>query len=85
MVHEGVRVFKDSSGWYLLIFSKCANMKDGKCGIYEKRPYTCREHSAKDCEQSRGLNAGTERYFEDTAQFEDYCRNKFKSWDKRFE
>jgi uncharacterized protein len=85
MLHKGVHVFSDSSGWSLLAFADCLNMEGGLCKDYENRPFTCREHSDKDCEKRRGLKAGTELYFDSAAKLDAYCSKRFKTWKNRYQ
>ncbi|MCW8879202.1 MAG: YkgJ family cysteine cluster protein [Kangiellaceae bacterium] len=83
--HINTHIFKDSDGWYLLLYEKCQHLQpSGQCGIYEKRPFVCREHDNKECEFDYEFNEGTELYFVDYESFDNFCRQKFKSWDKRF-
>lgn len=84
--HQGVHVFKDSNGWYLLIKTPCNHlMDDYRCGIYLKRPAICREHSTDHCERDVPIDEGCDLYFQDYTALDDYCRKRFKQWDKRFE
>lgn len=86
MVHENTNVFKDAGGWYVLVYTPCKHLKkNGECAIYERRPYTCREHSSQECEFEATIPDTAELYFEDDRSLEDYCRKRFKTWDKRYE
>ena len=82
--HEGINIFKDDEGWYVLINNRCINLKsDGKCSIYEKRPITCREHSVDNCDADNAIRDLAQLFFSDAASLSTYCRKRFKSWDKR--
>lgn len=81
--HVGVEVFKDDGGWHLLFEGRCAHLQDdGRCGIYETRPLTCREHSSDTCEGDTTRELGFDKYFKDYESLLAYCRKKFKNWDK---
>jgi Fe-S-cluster containining protein len=83
--HENIRIYKDDEGWYLLVERKCLHLQeDGRCGIYEKRPHVCRQHSNDYCEFDAPAEEGFDLYFHDYAQLEKYCKKRFKSWSKRF-
>jgi hypothetical protein len=85
LLHKNVKAFKDSSGWYLIIYNACVHLKrNGKCSIYENRPITCREHSVEKCEYKNSVSNTAIRYFNSFKSLEDYCRKKFKTWDNRF-
>jgi hypothetical protein len=85
LYHKNVKLFRDSSGWHLLIYNPCVHLKNnGKCAIYENRPITCREHSSDYCEYDNPIEKSAIQYFGDYKSLEDYCKNKFKTWDRRF-
>ncbi|KQC07894.1 MAG: hypothetical protein APR62_05700 [Smithella sp. SDB] len=85
LFHKNVKAFKDSSGWYLIIYNACIHLgHDGKCSIYENRPITCREHSVENCEFKSSVSKTATRYFDSYKSLENYCRKKFKTWDNRF-
>jgi uncharacterized protein len=84
--HKRTTVFKDSKGWYLLINNPCSHLKvSGGCAIYEKRPKACREHSAKECEYDGSIEEASILYFNSSRSLEEYCKKRFKRWDKRHE
>lgn len=83
--HQGVHAFKDEDGWFLRIMRDCEHLqKDGRCGIYATRPLVCREHSNDLCELDTSVESSSALYFENHAQLEKYCRQRFKCWDRRF-
>ena len=83
--HHNVHIFKDMDGWFLLITGDCEHLQDnGMCGIYETRPLICREHSNDYCEYDSSIPEGSELYFRNHGELDRYCRERFKSWDKRF-
>ncbi|MEJ2107946.1 MAG: YkgJ family cysteine cluster protein [Acidiferrobacteraceae bacterium] len=85
--HHDVQVYKDDDGWFLLVNNRCNHLgEDGRCGIYEKRPQICREHSNDDCEFNSPAGADDfELFFPDYETLDKYCRKRFKSWDRRWE
>jgi len=86
IAHKGIHVFKDENGWYLLSMTKCEYvMPDNRCGIYDKRPLICREHSFDACEKDVPINEGCEYYFTSFDELDAYCRKRFRTWDKRIE
>ena len=85
LYHENVKAFRDATGWHLIIYNSCVHLKrDGKCAIYDNRPITCREHSVDDCEFDNPIDEAAIQYFDNYQSLENYCRKKFKTWDKRF-
>ncbi len=84
--HKLVHIYKDSDGWYLLFLSECQHLQEnGQCGIYEKRPMICREHSNDHCEFDTSIEESSELYFRDYDDLDKYCEKRFKSWRQRFE
>ncbi len=84
--HVNTHLYKDDDGWYLLFLNSCEHLLgDGRCGIYEIRPQICREHSSDACEFDTTLEAISQHYFYNFKQLDEYCRKRFKTWDKRFE
>ena len=83
--HKNLHIYKDSDGWYLLFLNECQHLQsDGRCGIYETRPKICRDHTNDFCEYDITIEESSELYFSDHKALDDYCRKRFKSWDKRF-
>ncbi len=83
--HRGVRIYRDCDGWAVQSMNSCEHvLPGGGCGIYETRPMICREHSNEDCEFVR---PDDESILEFTSydQLDEYCRKKFKGWDRRFD
>ena len=84
IAHKGIHIFKDGNGWYLLSSTPCQFLLDDyRCGIYETRPLICREHSNDSCEFDVPIDEGCYLYFQNYQQLDDYCRNRYKTWDKR--
>lgn len=82
--HRDVRVYKDDDGWFLLVENPCLHLQtDGRCGIYEQRPAICRSHSNEFCEADAPAEASFDLYFPDYASLLAYCRQRFRSWDRR--
>lgn len=83
--HQGVSIYKDEDGWYLLVDTPCQHLQaNGNCGIYHQRPDICRHHSNDYCEYDAPAEDSFEKYFPDYASLLAYCRQRFKTWDKRF-
>lgn len=84
--HPHVEAYQDKTGWFLIIANvPCSHLlPDGTCGIYEKRPMICREHSNVNCEYDRNPVESVDLYFKGYEDLDDYCRQRFKKWDKRF-
>lgn len=81
--HENVSVYKDEDGWYLLVDARCTHLQpDGRCGIYERRPQICREHSNEYCEFDAPAEDGFELYFPTYESLLKYCKKRFKKWGK---
>lgn len=86
VAHENINIFKDSDGWFLHVVSRCVHLRsDGACGIYERRPFVCREYSNDFCEYDEPISEGAELFFSTYEEFDDYCRRRFKTWDRRFD
>ena len=84
--HPNIHIYKDDEGWYLVFLSQCQHLlSSGRCGIYEKRPMICREHSNDYCEFDTTIEGDSELYFHNYQELDTYCRKRFKSWDKRFD
>ena len=81
--HRGVHVFRDEGAWFLLFEGKCTHLQpDVRCGIFETRPQACRDHSNDHCELDAPREEGFDLHFRIYDELLDYCKKKFKSWDK---
>jgi Fe-S-cluster containining protein len=79
--HEGVEIYKDSDGWFLLFVGRCEHIQpDGACGIYEERPQICRDYDNGWCEFDAPAEDGFELYFRNYAELLAYCKKRFKTW-----
>jgi Fe-S-cluster containining protein len=79
--HEGVEIYKDASGWYLLVLGRCEHLQaDGACGIYEVRPRICRDYDNDWCELDAPAEEGFLLHFRAYAELLAYCRRRFKRW-----
>ena len=82
--HEHVEAYKDEDGWFLLIRGSCEHLQpDGACGIYEQRPQVCRDYTNDWCEFDAPAEKGFSLHFTDSGQLLEYCRSRFRGWDKR--
>ena len=51
LAHEKVSIYVYRNQWYIMIHTRRNFLTpDNKCGIYETRPYLCKEHSVENCE-----------------------------------
>ena len=83
--HKNLQFFKDEDGWFLVVNTPCNHLlPNGHCGIYDKRPRICREHSNECCEFDGPAEDDFELFFDSYQSLDDYCRKRFKKWDKRF-
>ena len=84
--HENINIFKDADGWFLHIATRCAHLGEGGvCNIYEQRPWVCRDYDNDFCEFDESIEEASEFFFSTFEQLNEYCRKRFKKWDKRFE
>ncbi len=84
--HENINIFKDADGWFLHIYTPCSHLlPNGACGIYDSRPWVCREYDNDYCEYDESIAEASEYFFSTHKQLEKYCRKRFKKWDRRFE
>jgi uncharacterized protein len=82
--HEDVEVYKDEDGWFLLIRGQCEHLQaGGACGIYTQRPQVCRDYSNDWCEYDAPAESGFIHHFKNYHELLAYCRNRFRTWDKR--
>lgn len=83
--HRDVQAYKDEDGWFLLINTPCLHLLEGGgCGIYDTRPQICRDHSNDYCEYDSPAEEGFELFFDGYDSLLEYCRKRYKKWDKRF-
>jgi len=81
--HENVEIYKDEDGWTLLFQTRCTHLQlNGDCGIYDRRPDICKEHSNDYCEFDAPSEDGFELYFPDYKSLRKYCKKRFKTWKK---
>ena len=81
IAHQGVEIYQDEDGWFLLISNRCQFIeKDGRCGIYEQRPTVCREHDNEWCEYDEPAEQHFKRHFTSYQQLLKYCKKRFKKW-----
>jgi Fe-S-cluster containining protein len=79
--HQNIEIYKDDSGWYLLINGRCEHIQDnGACGIYEDRPEICRDYSNDWCEYDESAVKGFEYYFRNYRELLTYCKKRYKNW-----
>lgn len=79
--HQGVEVYKEESGWYLMFHGRCEHLQeDGACGIYAQRPQICRDYDNDWCEFDESAHIHFELYFRNYAELLAYCRKRFRRW-----
>ncbi|CAK0746202.1 conserved hypothetical protein [Gammaproteobacteria bacterium] len=50
LLHEQVSVWvDDNNDWFIEYRTPCKALKNGLCGIYERRPQVCREYTQDSC------------------------------------
>ena len=85
LAHNNVQAYKDEDGWFLIFYTQCQFLEsDGRCGIYDTRPQMCRDYSNDYCEFDSPAEEGFELFFPDYNSLLEYCRGRFKKWDRRF-
>ena len=78
LAHEAVTVFIERRKWYLELRNKCKYItKNNQCGIYEKRPQVCAEHSASSCEH-RYDEFDHSHLFTSLEEFDAYLDRRFR-------
>lgn len=79
--HQNIEIYKDDSGWYLLISGRCQHIQDnGACGIYDDRPEICREYSNDWCEFDESAEKGFIHHFKNYQELLSYCKKRYKRW-----
>ncbi len=77
LAHKGVTVFVEKKKWYLQMDNKCRFLQESnQCGIYDKRPLICREHSPGTCENAMG-NFDHEYTFKSLKEIDAYLAKRF--------
>ncbi len=83
IAHQQVEIYQDEDGWFLLIKTPCSFLQeDGRCGIYHQRPLICQEYDNDWCELDEPAEKHFKRHFTSHQQLLDYCRGRFKKWDR---
>ena len=86
LAHKDMQAYKDEDGWFLIAMNKCQFLlPGGGCRIYETRPQVCRDYSNDFCEYDEPAELHFEFYFKTYEELDEYCRKRFKKWDRRFE
>jgi Fe-S-cluster containining protein len=84
--HQDIQIYKDEDGWYLLVNNACRHLgPGGMCKIYDERPMVCREHDNDYCEYDAPADEGFDLFFDGYDSLLNYCKDRFKSWDRRYE
>lgn len=80
--HRDVQAYRDEEGWFLLINNPCNHLqRDGRCGIYDDRPLTCRQYTNDYCEFDEPSEKGFDLFFPDYASLLKYVKQRFRGWD----
>jgi len=81
--HQGISIYKDSDGWYLLIDAPCSHLQSGGgCAIYDERPQICRDYDNDWCEYDQPAEDGFMLLFHSYDELLSYCKKRFKTWDR---
>jgi hypothetical protein len=77
LYHQGISIYQSHEGdWFLLVPGACDNLKpDGLCGVYESRPFICRDYDVDGCEGT-SLDSAEKMRFDDGATFVGWLRKK---------
>ncbi|MBL3526701.1 MAG: YkgJ family cysteine cluster protein [gamma proteobacterium endosymbiont of Lamellibrachia anaximandri] len=79
--HQGVEIYKDEDGWFLIFQGRCEHIQPGGgCSIYDERPQICRDYDNDWCELDASAEEGFELYFRNYAELLSYCKKRFKTW-----
>lgn len=79
--HEGVSIYKDSDGWFLMVDTKCTHLQPGgNCAIYQERPQICRDYDNDWCEYDQPAEEGFQLFFQNYEELLRYCKKRFKTW-----
>ncbi|MHB1566094.1 MAG: YkgJ family cysteine cluster protein [Acidiferrobacter sp.] len=79
--HDGIEVYQDEDGWFLLIQTRCGHLAaDGRCGIYARRPPICRDYSQEFCEYDEPAERHFKRHFRTYDALLQYCQQRFRHW-----
>jgi Fe-S-cluster containining protein len=69
LMHEDIDVYKYESEWFLTVHRRCRHLRpDNICGNYDRRPQTCRDYDASECEQVGEVDY--EFYFRDDDEYD---------------
>ncbi len=77
LYHRGVSAYESHEGdWFALFPAQCENLRaDGLCGVYENRPFICRDYDVDGCEGTSSEPAERIR-FDDAARFVAWLKAK---------
>ncbi len=80
--HQGLELYKDESGWYLMFLGLCEHIQtNGACAIYDQRPPICREYDNDWCEYDAPAEEGFIHHFRNYGELLSYCKKRFKTWE----
>jgi Fe-S-cluster containining protein len=83
--HDGVEVYKDDSGWYMLVHGRCEHLLEGGlCTIYDSRPRVCRDYDNDWCEFDEPASKHFALHFRSYAELLAYCKRRFRRWNQSF-
>ena len=55
LMHDNITIHKNHDNeWVVEFRTKCKNLEDNKCKIYDKRPDICKEHDTDECDITPG-------------------------------
>ena len=70
LFHKGIGIYQaHDDDWYLIVPTDCEHLlESGLCGVYENRPFICREYDVADCEGT-STEPSEKRKFMDAGSF----------------
>ena len=70
LYHRTLSVYQSHEGdWFLIVPTECANLRpNGLCGVYENRPFICRDYDIDGCEGT-STEPAEKKKFEDARSF----------------
>lgn len=70
LYHKSLSIYQSHEGeWFLLVPTECENLlPNGFCGVYENRPFICRDYDVDSCEGTN-TEPAEKRRFDDARTF----------------
>jgi hypothetical protein len=78
LAHDKISIYINRKRWHIMIDTRCRFLTPANtCGIYENRPYLCREYSAESCDYTSD-NYGFTEHFRSYDDLLRYIKKKTK-------